>query len=384
MTTIKDNEDITPIPAVRDGEVKISVIMPIYNAGEYLEQAIRGVLDQTLRELEIICVDDGSTDNSLEILKRLQKSDERVRIVTETNAGPGIARNNGIKRARGEYMAFLDADDMFEPSMLESLYNEARKNKLDIALCDYDVYITKKKELVSAVPCEHSDIFTAGGIVSKNNYPDRIFLATNGAAWNKLFESAFVREKMLSFLPDVKIYEDVYFVICALSLAERVGKVCEILMHHRVHSEQARARSFHNHFLKAPEVYLKIKEFLVHNGMYAPLSYSFINMTASRCYKMFNFVSSEDKARLWDVLYTEYAEKLDWTGKGIVDFDDEAVFEFVANVEMYDYKQYKKRCARGLTLQLDRIAPLQKTAEKRKKIRFFIENNVSKKKNKNK
>ena len=142
----------------------VSIIVPVYNTAEFIHIAIDSVLQQTFRNFELLLIDDGSTDNSLEILKRLQKADERVRIVTETNAGPGIARNNGIKRARGEYMAFLDADDMFEPSMLESLYNEARKNKLDIALCDYDVYITKKKELVSAVPCEHSDIFTAGAL----------------------------------------------------------------------------------------------------------------------------------------------------------------------------------------------------------------------------
>ena len=106
--------------------IKISVIIPIYNAGAYLRPALDSVIDQTLREIEIICVDDGSTDNSLEIIKEYQKVDERIRIVAENNAGPALARNNGMRRARGEYIAFLDADDIFEPTLLEDLYTLAK------------------------------------------------------------------------------------------------------------------------------------------------------------------------------------------------------------------------------------------------------------------
>ena len=88
METTMDNNDI-----------KVSVIIPIYNAYDYLRPAMDSVLDQTLRDIEIICIDDGSTDKSLEILKEYQKSDDRVRIITETNAGPALARNKGISRA---------------------------------------------------------------------------------------------------------------------------------------------------------------------------------------------------------------------------------------------------------------------------------------------
>ena len=99
--------------------------MPIYNAYDYLGPAIDSVLSQTLTEIELICVDDGSTDSSYDLIKEYQKKDERVRIVTETNAGPALARNNGIKRARGEYLAFLDADDFFEPDMLKKMVEKA-------------------------------------------------------------------------------------------------------------------------------------------------------------------------------------------------------------------------------------------------------------------
>ena len=100
-------------------EIKVSVIVPIYNAGDYLRPALDSILTGTLENIEIICVDDGSTDSSLDIVKEYLEKDSRVRIITETNAGPGHARNNGLKRARGEYVAFLDADDFLEPTFLD-------------------------------------------------------------------------------------------------------------------------------------------------------------------------------------------------------------------------------------------------------------------------
>ena len=121
-------------------DIKVTVVMPIYNAYDYLRPAIDSVLDQTLREIELICVDDGSTDPTLGLLKEYQKNDARVRIVTENNAGPSVARNKGIVRARGEYVIFLDADDFFEPELLERLVRSADENSLDIAVCGYDVY----------------------------------------------------------------------------------------------------------------------------------------------------------------------------------------------------------------------------------------------------
>lgn len=367
-----DKIDTNVIPAVADEKVKVSVIMPIYNADAFLSHSIESVLSQTLKDIEVICVDDGSTDNSLKIIKEKQVADERIRIVTETNAGPALARNNGMRRARGEYVIFLDADDFFEPTLLESLYNEGVKGDLDIVIADYDIYNIRKETFEKVVPSEHEDIFEEGRVTSKSEFPDHIFLSTNGAAWNKLFKRSFITDKNLQFLTDVKLYEDVYFVVTSLSLAERIGKVFEVLLHHRVYSEQSRAKVFHKHFSQVPLVYVRIKEFLMQHGMYAPLSSSFLNLTASRCYKMFSLIGSDDKAHFWNALHNEYAEQLGWHGKNASDFESVEAFDFVVNVEMYDYRQYKKRLSKGLYLELDRVAPMQKSASKRKKIRAFF------------
>ena len=106
-------------------QIKVSVVMPVYNAGEYLSRAISDVLSQTLSELELICVDDGSTDNSHDIIKRFAAKDKRVRVIREKNAGPSVARNSGLKSAKGKYVIFLDADDFYEKILLSELYHTA-------------------------------------------------------------------------------------------------------------------------------------------------------------------------------------------------------------------------------------------------------------------
>ena len=353
-------------------DIKVSVIMPIYNAYDYLRPAIDSVLDQTLREIELICIDDGSTDSSFELIKEYQQRDERIRIVTETNAGPALARNNGIKRARGEYLAFLDADDFFEPTLLEKLYNIAKEKDLDIAISGYDMYNSRKATFENALPSEHEEIYDGGVVTSKNESPDKIFLSTNGAAWNKLFRRSFVLEKQLSFLVDVKMYEDVYFVITAFSLAARVGKVFETLLHHRIYSDQSRAKMFRKYYSQIPFAYLKIKEFLMHNGMYAPLSTSFLNLTASRCYKIYNVLGFESKDNFWDLLHGEYAEKLGWQNRDAEEFEEKEVCEFVANVILYSYKQFKKRVAKGHQLNLERLESTFKNNRIKKNLCAFL------------
>ena len=124
--------------------IKVSVVMPIFNAYKYIRPALESIMEQTLREIEIICVDDGSTDRTLDILKEYQSKDSRIRIITENNAGPAAARNKGLSRVRGEYVIFLDADDFFNPQLVEKLYDVATRDQLDIAICRYDIYNGRK------------------------------------------------------------------------------------------------------------------------------------------------------------------------------------------------------------------------------------------------
>ena len=135
------NENVVTELKEQSGEIKLSVIIPVYNAC-----------------VDILCIDDGSTDCSLKIVREYQQRDHRIRIVTETNAGPALARNNGLKRARGEYVAFLDADDFFEPTLLERLYERAKLDDLDIVIAKYDIYNCKTGNFVENTESFYSNI----------------------------------------------------------------------------------------------------------------------------------------------------------------------------------------------------------------------------------
>ena len=361
-------------------EIKVSVIIPIYNAYDYLRPAMDSVVSQTLTDIEIICVDDGSTDKSLHILKEYKKADPRIRIITETNAGPATARNTGLRRARGEYVAFLDADDFFEHHLLEKLYCEAKEKELDIAIARYDIYNSKKATFSENVESDHGKIYSGGIVTSKNEYPDYILQSTTGSAWNKLFKRSFVIDKNITFLTDVKMFEDVYFTVCAMAFAERVGKVPEVLIHHRIYSEQSRARLFKKYYSQVPEVYLKIKQFLMKGGLYQPLIKSYLNLSASRCFHIYNLLWSDAKERFWNLLHERYVELLGWQEHSADDFEKSEVCDFCANVAMYDFDQYKKRLSKGRRLKKEQIDEKLKKSYRRKRIFAFVSKLAGKKK----
>lgn len=352
--------------------IKVSVVMPIYNAYNYLRPAIDTVLGQTLTEIELICVDDGSTDNTLEVLKEYQAADSRVRIVTENNAGPSIARNKGLSRARGRYVMFLDADDFYDANMLEKLYNLAERDRLDIAVCKFDIYNTKKAKYEDNIRSDHGEIFEEGKVVSHSDYPDVILSCTTGYIWNKLFLKEFLVEKKLAFDPELRVFEDTHFVVTALSLADRVGKCFEKLIHHRVYSNQSRNKLFKKYYCQVPVIYAKIKEFLRAHGMYTPLSQSFLNLSASRCYKIYNLLWHDAKEQFWNMLHDEYAEIFEWTKAEPEYFESTEVCDFVAAVLMYNHKQYTKREDRGLKVPLKNVDRSIKSHQFRKKVKLFF------------
>ena len=121
----------------------ISVIVPIYNSEKYLDNTIKSIINQTYKNLEIILVDDGSTDKSYEICKKYQKKDNRIKLFHQKNKGVSFARNIGIENSNGEFLTFLDSDDLIDKKMYEKLFN-AFDNNLDYVFCDYK---TKKNIL---------------------------------------------------------------------------------------------------------------------------------------------------------------------------------------------------------------------------------------------
>ena len=328
---------------INNSDIKISVIMPIYNAGEYLNRAIGDVLKQTMGDFELICINDGSTDDSYDILEDIQSKDNRLKLISEKNFGPSVARNKGLEIASGEYIIFLDADDMFEHNLLESLYNIAERDNLDVAVTGFDIYNDSQNKIFPPSDEPNAVIFANGVVTSKNEHPDHILSSTTGYVWNKLFRASFLRDKKLAFDPDLYVFEDVHFVCSAMATAERVGMVKGSMIHHRIYSEQSRATLFRKYYGQVPVVYAKVKEFLMQRGMYIPLKRGYLNLSAGRCYKIYNLLWNDGKERLWNMLHDRYAAELDWINHDKTAFESDEVCEFVANVALYTHAEYVDR-----------------------------------------
>ena len=128
--------------------VKVSVIVPVYNVEKYLKDCLDSVVNQTLEDIEIICVNDGSTDNSLAILEEYAEKDSRIKIITQENKGLGGARNTGLYHANGEYISFIDSDDWIELNTFEELYNMSKNLDLDMLMFQMKVFNIETGEFI--------------------------------------------------------------------------------------------------------------------------------------------------------------------------------------------------------------------------------------------
>lgn len=223
----------------------ISVIIPVYNTGAYLEASLESVINQTLKNIEIIVVNDGSTDNSAEIIESYVKFDKRISVINQINAGPSIARNNGLKTALGDYIYFMDSDDLIFPETLETCFNYAKSECLDIVSFDavsfYDNSYTS------------NDLFfdySRKTQIESKVYSGRDFL--NELIKNKAYKASvclyiFNRELCqnldLLFLEGV-FHEDELFTPQLFINASRIGYLPLDLFNRRIRSESTMTKKF--------------------------------------------------------------------------------------------------------------------------------------------
>ena len=207
---------------------KISVIIPVYNMEEYLSECLDSVTNQTLKEIEIICVDDGSEDNSLEILKSYSKRDKRIMILKQENLHSGVARNAGLSVAKGEYLSFLDSDDYFELNMLEEMYKKIKKMNSDIIVCkskSIDLE-TGKLNLRKFNNSLRLDLIPKTNNFSVKDIPNYIFQFCEGWAWDKLFRTDFILSNNIKF-SNLLIFNDNLFTYTAICYANSITTVEE-------------------------------------------------------------------------------------------------------------------------------------------------------------
>lgn len=254
----------------------VSVIMPVYNAMPYLKEAVESVLNQDYKEIELICIDDGSTDNSYDFLYEYAKKDSRLRILSQLNAGAGVARNYGMSVAKGEYLLFLDADDIFHPSLISSAINVARNNNADIVVYRFESF-NMKTGVKSACDYAFRKEYWNKSIINRSDNPDKILVSFNPCAWNKLFKKSFIITNNL-FFQNNKRTNDLYFVSCAMSIANRIALLDKILVTYRIGNDKSSQSTNSVSELDFFKALMGVKRFLVEKGLDKEVTGSFLSL----------------------------------------------------------------------------------------------------------
>ena len=189
---------------------KVSVIVPVYNVEKFLPRCLDSIINQTLKDIEIICINDGSPDNCLSILEDYAKKDSRIRIINQENSGPSVSRNKGILMAQGEYIGFVDSDDWLDPDFYEKLYAAAKESDADIAACGIKVY--RKYSRVN-----YMLKYTKEHCV--NDLERKLYLCDvpeTCNVWNKIYRTTFIKNNNIEFEVGINFGEDVSFTVEAL------------------------------------------------------------------------------------------------------------------------------------------------------------------------
>ena len=170
----------------------ISVVIPVYNVENYLKECIESILNQTLQNIEIICVDDGSKDKSLDILKQYASQYKNITIISQHNKGAGIARNIGLRHASGKYILFFDSDDYMSPQTLEILYNKAENDNADIVIGKSRIYNQDSTSFTYPDFVLKTNLINNKTQFSPYEVKEHIFQFTIGWAWDKLYRRDFI------------------------------------------------------------------------------------------------------------------------------------------------------------------------------------------------
>lgn len=187
---------------------KVSVVVTSYNDEQFIEKCLQNVVNQTLKEIEIICVDDASTDNTVKLIQKFAKQDKRIRcLVNKENLGVSASRNRGIKEAKADYIVFCDADDYHEPTACEEMWRVIHNNATDLAVTEVNVIYHAHREMKAS-----DDNYYSLKYSGKQSLTDDVIYNTDLAPTNKIFRKTIIEKNGLRF-PEGHRYEDAYFCV---------------------------------------------------------------------------------------------------------------------------------------------------------------------------
>lgn len=231
----------------------ISVVIPVYNAEKYIGRCLTSVLNNSWKELEVICIDDGSTDSSSDILDRFTFCDSRVVVIAQKNSGVSVARNRGLEIARGEYIAFIDADDWVHEQFLEQLLSCIIDANCGVVCCDYEK--VTEGEPIPEDDCS-SDQQSSLEMLSVSAFSNNFYLRSK--CWGKLYRRNLIEG--ISFPEEVALGEDTIFVLdCLQRIKGKIPVLHRPLYYYSDNSDSSLHRMDETALLNTVDYYLSLK-----------------------------------------------------------------------------------------------------------------------------
>lgn len=278
-----------------ESEIKISIVVPVYNVEKYLKQCLDSILAQTFQEFEVVCVDDGSSDCSLEILQEYAIKDNRINILQQRHAGAYQARNLGLKTARGKYIQFLDSDDYFEQNLLEEMYKHAELFNAEITICSSrkidengDIIETNSPNFpinIDKIPMKQ--------VFNKKDFKEDIFCLLTPIIWNKLYLKEFLEKNFLQF-PSLPIYEDIAFAHSTIASANRIIAFNQELVNYRCNRAGSLASKRSQHTIEAVKSCLCFRDYLISKNLFEELKIAYNKMFINNLRAEISYCNDEE------------------------------------------------------------------------------------------
>ncbi len=229
---------------------KVSIVIPVYNSEKYIEKTLESVLSQTYENIEVIVVDDGSTDKSGEIVEKIARTDERIKYFKIKNGGPGNARNTGVQKATGKYIGFCDGDDLIDPQMYETLVAYLENADVDIALCDI---FTQRDNRNFGFPWEDGKCFCGDEVCSLlmasmvgNESDNSSDIPVWGSVCRCLFKKEIIEKNNIQMPTDIHFAEDLVFTLNYLKNSQG-AVICDKALYYYVCNENSIMNSFYSY-----------------------------------------------------------------------------------------------------------------------------------------
>lgn len=324
--------------------IEISIIMPVYNAGNYLRESMDSLLNQEYKNYEIICINDGSNDDSLQILNEYVRIDNRIQVITKEHTNAGDSRNIGLNKARGKYVIFLDADDIFEKEMLKVVYEKAESESAEIVVFSGDNFLSDTGERIMNSGLLRSNM-VPNQAFCLNDYKGRISF-TSTAPWNKLFLKSFIEENKLEF-QSINSANDLYFVTLALLVSNRIAVCDNCLIHYRVNNKNSLQGSSNKSPYDGTSALLKLYDELNKRNIYEQCKMDYAERAVSICLYLLKRIDDPIMYKeFYSYLRTEFFSDVQFDVLTKDSFYNPSLFnelEFIKNNSVYEYLFIKRK-----------------------------------------